>query len=361
MINENNRKTIQQNLLMWYREHQRDLPWRRDKDPYKIWVSEIMLQQTRVDTVIPYYNQFIKKFPSLHQLAQADEEEVIKAWEGLGYYSRARNLHAAVKEVVAKYGGKVPSTPEEISSLKGVGSYTTGAILSIAYNQKLAAVDGNVLRVISRLFSLTDDIAKSTTRKKFEKIVLRILPDHSPGDFNQALMELGATICTPTSPTCLICPLREVCKGFADGLQDELPIKKKLKSPKKVPVIFLWITDGEYLLLEKRKKQGLLAGMWGLPTIEHVPKDKIKDEVEKYIMVKNIEHSSFETIGSFEHIFSHRHWQITLLRISVHINEQEKKRNDTWFRVQDLPQIALARVYQKAYQLISSLADSRKM
>lgn len=352
MINENQGKEIQHKLLQWYRHNQRDLPWRKDKNPYKIWVSEIMLQQTRVETVIPYYNRFMKKFPSLQHLANAEEEEVIKAWEGLGYYSRARNLHLAVKEVVAKYGGEVPNNPEEISSLKGVGPYTTGAILSIAFDRKLAAVDGNVLRVISRLFSLTDDIARPATRKKFENIVLTIIPDHSPGDFNQALMELGATVCTPTSPTCLICPLREICKGFSDGLQDELPIKRKSRPPKKIPVVFLWISDGEHILLEKRKQNGLLAGMWALPTIEQVPKEKIKDEVENYFMIKKIKPSPFEIVGSFDHIFSHRHWEITLLKVSLS-KKEAKKNHDAWFRVQDLSQIALARVYRKACEIIT--------
>lgn len=355
MINDEKRLAIQHQLLHWYRQNQRDLPWRKDKNPYKIWVSEVMLQQTRVETVIPYYNRFIKSFPSLQHLARADEEKVIKAWEGLGYYSRARNLHSAVKEVVASYGGEIPNTYEEISSLKGVGSYTAGAILSIAFDQKHAAVDGNVLRVIARLFALFDDIARTATKKKFEEIVLQIIPDHAPGDFNQALMELGATVCTPTSPTCLICPLRDLCKGFSEGLQDELPVKRKTKPPKKIPVVFLWISDRKHVLLEKRQQKGLLAGMWGLPTIESVPQEKMKGKVEEYLYKKGLKRSSIELLGSFDHIFSHRHWQITVLRVLIdNINDLTIGSDHDWFFIQDLSEIALANVYRKALKIISN-------
>lgn len=357
MVRHQRRSFIQQQLLDWYQQNKRDLPWRKDKDPYKIWVSEIMLQQTRVETVIPYYNRFIKKFPSLFHLANAEEDEVLKAWEGLGYYSRARNLHSAVKEVVEHYGGKVPSKRAEISSLKGIGPYTAGAILSIAFDQKAAAVDGNVLRVITRLFSLTDDIAKPATRKKVEKIIMDMIPDETPGDFNQALMELGATICVPSSPTCLLCPLREVCQGYAQGLQDELPIKKKAKRPKKVPVVFLWIGSGKHILLEKRDQKGLLAQMWGLPTLEHVSQENAISEVEKYLINHQIEHSSCEKIGNFEHIFSHRHWQVTLVRVWVEKKDLPSiKEPFAWFHLQDLSQIALANVYQKACKIGTTFA-----
>lgn len=352
MLNEQQRDWIQQKLLDWYHQNKRDLPWRKDKDPYKIWVSEVMLQQTRVETVIPYYNRFIKKFPSLRHLAKADEDEVMKAWEGLGYYSRARNLHAAVKEVVAKYDGRVPSKHEEISSLKGVGPYTAGAILSIAFDQKFAAVDGNVLRVIARLFSLPDDIARASTRKKVEKIILDMIPDDAPGDFNQALMELGATVCIPTSPTCLLCPLREICQGFASGLQDELPRKKKTNPPKKIPVVFLWIEDGKLVLLEKREQSGLLAQMWSFPTLEHIARKEVASEVEKYLLSHNLAYSSYEIIGHFDHVFSHRHWLVTMVKVLAKKKDlPQDKKQYAWFRVDELQQIALANVYQKAYQL----------
>lgn len=348
MVNDEQRKWIQRQLLDWYDQNKRELPWRKDKNPYKIWISEVMLQQTRVETVIPYYKRFIKKFPSLLHLANAEEEEVIKAWEGLGYYSRARNLHTAAKEVVAKYRGQMPNTYEEISSLKGVGPYTAGAILSIAFDQKFAAVDGNVLRVAARLFALTDDIKKVATRKKVERLMLAVIPDHAPGDFNQALMELGATVCTPTSPTCLLCPLREVCQGFAKGIQEELPIKKKAKPPQKIPVVFLWIEHDGHILLEKRDHSGLLAQMWGLPTLEQVSPENATSKIEKYVTSS----VSWEEIGTFDHLFSHRHWQVSLIRLGVvRKDDCHVKKRQRWVRIQDVSNIALANVYRKAWKI----------
>lgn len=218
---------FQRDLVDWYKMNQRDLPWRADQDPYKVWVSEIMLQQTRVDTVIPYFNRFLGLFPTLEALAEADEEKVLKAWEGLGYYSRVRNLQTAVKEVAEQYGGRVPDTPEDISKLKGVGPYTAGAILSIAYGVPEPAVDGNVMRVLSRILLIEEDIGKAKSRTLFEKAVRELISKEDPSSFNQALMELGALICTPKSPACLICPVHEHCRAFEQGRQRELPVKEK--------------------------------------------------------------------------------------------------------------------------------------
>ena len=214
-----NKETFRQDLIGWFEQEQRTLPWRQDQDPYKVWVSEIMLQQTRVDTVIPYFNRFIEQFPTIEALAEAEEDKVLKAWEGLGYYSRARNLQAAVREVHEHYGGRVPDNPKEISSLKGVGPYTAGAILSIAYGIPEPAVDGNVMRVLSRILSIWEDIAKPATRKIFEEAVRELISHENPSFFNQALMELGALICTPTSPSCLLCRVREHCLAFFEGKQ----------------------------------------------------------------------------------------------------------------------------------------------
>ncbi|MCL6457103.1 MAG: A/G-specific adenine glycosylase [Gorillibacterium sp.] len=255
-------------LLQWYRASNRDLPWRKNKDPYRIWVSEIMLQQTRVDTVIPYYNNFMDKFPSVEALADAPEEEVLKAWEGLGYYSRARNLQSAVREVKEEYGGIVPDEPVAISSLKGVGPYTAGAILSIAYNQPEPAVDGNVMRVLSRFFLLTDDIAKPSTRIKIEKLARSLIPEGAAGDFNQALMELGATVCTPKSAHCLPCPVMEHCSARLEGRVDELPLKAKAKPPRpEIRAAALIVDATGRLLIRRRPQTGLLARMWELPQV----------------------------------------------------------------------------------------------
>lgn len=223
---------FQRNLINWYKINQRDLPWRMNRDPYRVWVSEIMLQQTKVDTVIPYFYRFMEKFPTLEDLAAADEQEVLKAWEGLGYYSRARNLQNAVREVVAEYGGEVPTNPKDLGALKGVGPYTKGAILSIAFNQAEPAVDGNVMRVFSRVLRIEEDITLQRTKKLFEAYVKEMIDKDDPSSFNQAVMELGALICTPKSPACLFCPVQEQCSAFAEGVQEELPIKKKAKKAK---------------------------------------------------------------------------------------------------------------------------------
>ncbi|GIP34744.1 A/G-specific adenine glycosylase [Paenibacillus sp. J2TS4] len=266
------RRYFASGLLEWYGRSKRDLPWRRTKNPYYIWVSEVMLQQTRVDTVIPYYHRFLEKFPDVEALASAPEEEVLKAWEGLGYYSRARNLQSAVREVHERYGGVVPDQKEEISSLKGVGPYTAGAVLSIAYNRPEPAVDGNVMRVLSRYFLIKDDIAKGSTRVKMERLARELIPEGRAGDFNQALMELGATVCTPRSPHCLTCPVMERCRGRLEGQAEELPVKAKAKPPRVEPrAVALIAGDGEHagkLLIRRRPRQGLLANMWELPHIE---------------------------------------------------------------------------------------------
>lgn len=304
---------FQKDLLSWFTEEQRELPWRKNKDPYRVWVSEIMLQQTRVDTVIPYFNRFVDQFPTIEDLAEADEEKVLKAWEGLGYYSRVRNLQAAVREVHEKYGGIVPNTKEEISSLKGVGPYTAGAILSIAYGVPEPAVDGNVMRVLSRILSIWDDIAKPATRKIFEEAIRELISHENPSYFNQALMELGALICTPTSPSCLLCPVREHCSGFNEGVENELPIKTKAKKQKQVQLAAIVIKDEKgRTVIHKRPNKGLLANMWEFPNIEvSLPFSRDKS----YIQTLLLEHLGIQVkvgrvLGQIEHVFSHLKWDI---------------------------------------------------
>ncbi|WP_078549852.1 A/G-specific adenine glycosylase [Litchfieldia alkalitelluris] len=307
----------QHDLLAWFEREMRSLPWREDQDPYKVWVSEIMLQQTRVDTVIPYFNRFIKQFPTIEALAQAEEEEVLKAWEGLGYYSRVRNLHAAVKEVDEKYDAKVPNTVEEISKLKGVGPYTTGAILSIAYGVPQPAVDGNVMRVLSRIFSIWEDIAKSKTRVVFEDIIREIISKDNPSYFNQALMELGALICTPTSPSCLLCPVRDHCRAFDEGVQSELPVKSKKKAPKSVSIAAVVILDekGNYLI-HKRPSKGLLANLWEFPNVELQPDfQSPKRALEEYIVEEyKVDVELGQAFTSLDHVFSHLVWNISVYK-----------------------------------------------
>src|SRR5690625_3988866 len=229
-----NKNQFRVDLLQWYKENKRELPWRKTVDPYKIWVSEIMLQQTKVDTVIPYYENFMKQSPTIYDLAAADEQEVLKMWEGLGYYSRARNLYSAAKEVVANYEGKVPKNREKIGQLKGIGPYTRGAILSIAFNQPEPAVDGNVMRVLSRVLLIEENINEQKVKTKFESIVKEIISKEDPSSFNQGLMEIGALICTPKNPACLLCPIQQHCRALQKGMAEHLPIKLKKKRQKEV-------------------------------------------------------------------------------------------------------------------------------
>ncbi|MBY0148685.1 A/G-specific adenine glycosylase [Neobacillus niacini] len=319
-------KSFQEDLISWFKDEQRDLPWRKDQDPYKVWVSEIMLQQTRVDTVIPYFNRFIEWFPTINDLASANEDKVLKAWEGLGYYSRVRNLHSAVKEVNEKYNGQVPNTPKDISNLKGVGPYTAGAILSIAYGIPEPAVDGNVMRVLSRILSIWEDIAKPSTRKIFEKAVRELISHDDPSAFNQALMELGALICTPTSPSCLLCPVRDHCQGFHEGVESELPIKSKKNSQKSVDLAAVVVKDEKgRILIHKRPETGLLANLWEFPNVEmHQPvlmdRSQITDLFnESFDMNIKLEKS----IGQIEHIFSHLIWNIRVYTGTINSNFPE--------------------------------------
>lgn len=300
-------------LLAWYDSQKRDLPWRINRDPYRVWVSEIMLQQTRVETVRPYYANFMEKFPTIGALAEAPEDEVLKAWEGLGYYSRARNLQTAAREVQARYGGVVPDSPEEIATLKGVGPYTAGAILSIAYEKAEPAVDGNVMRVFSRLLYLTDDIAKPATRIKIEHLVRQVIPHGRAGDFNQALMELGAMVCVPRTPQCLTCPVFDYCMARQEGVQEDLPIKGKAKPPRPIHLQVGVIMKEGKVLINKRPETGLLAGMWEFPMVEtDVERDAAKQEVlangirERF----GIDIEVIDMLGDVQHTFSHLQWNM---------------------------------------------------
>ena len=263
----NNRDTeIPRLLLDWYRTNKRDLPWRRTKDPYRIWVAEIMLQQTRVDTAIPYYERFLKKFPDVRALARARVDSVLKAWENLGYYSRARHLHEAARAVVKQFGGTIPDEMEDLRILPGVGAYTAGAILSIAFGKRLAAVDGNVIRVITRLFAIEDPVDGSKTRKRIAAIAERLVPEGAPGHYNQALMDLGSGICTPRSPACPACPLAAACRARRKGAQEAIPVKRKAAAvPHREAAVAVIRNDRGEILLVKRPGRGLLGGLWRFP------------------------------------------------------------------------------------------------
>lgn len=348
-MTEINSKQFQKDLIDWYYREQRILPWRENKDPYRIWVSEIMLQQTKVDTVIPYFNQFMDKFPSLESLAQADQEDVLKAWEGLGYYSRAKNLQTAVKEVVETYGGVVPNTKEELLQLKGVGPYTAGAVLSIAYDKAEPAVDGNVMRVFSRLYCIDADIAKSSSRKIFEESVLKLISHVDPSAFNQAIMELGALICTPTSPKCLLCPVNEHCLAYEKGVQTDYPKKeKKQKVTEKNIFVLLLENEQNQLLVQKRDSKGLLANLWQFPTEEMVLSTISPLEFWKQWTLDQALPSieSFEYVDEVKHVFSHLRWKIKIYR--GYLKGKTTLTNDSlrWITKEEFESLPFAKINQ---------------
>lgn len=302
-----------ENLLQWYDQHRRDLPWRETSDPYKVWLSEVMLQQTRVDTVIPYYHRFLKSFPSIQKLAQAEQQEVLKCWEGLGYYSRGRNFHQSAKSVVKNSGGEVPSDYDQFISLKGVGPYTAAAVLSIAYNKKYAVVDGNVIRVITRYLGIEDDIRGSQVKKAVQEFVTETIPSESPGNFNQSVMELGAIICKPISPHCDKCPLSTQCVAYNSAKTDIIPYKSKAK---KIPHYHIGVgmilNQKNELLIALRPDDGMLGGMWEFPGGKKEKKEHIKETVFRELQEElGVDVTVYGKFKMVKHAYSH-------FKISLH-------------------------------------------
>ncbi|RFU62995.1 A/G-specific adenine glycosylase [Peribacillus glennii] len=347
-------------LISWFEKEQRELPWRKDQDPYKVWVSEIMLQQTRVETVIPYFNRFIEWFPTLEDFAEADEEKILKAWEGLGYYSRVRNLHSAVKEVCETYNGMVPDTPEAISKLKGVGPYTAGAVLSIAYGKPEPAVDGNVMRVLSRILLIEEDIAKPRTRKIFEEAVRELIDHGNASFFNQALMELGALICTPGVPACLLCPVREHCVAFGEGVQAQLPVKTKKKKSRAVQLVAAILTNNQGdLLIHKRPANGLLANLWEFPNFEIHNQLLPKREVfqQQFLDAYGAKPEIGEVITKIDHVFSHLVWNVDTFagKLDESIDQQVlDKHHLKWVSQQEIQDYAFSVSHQKMFAAYTS-------
>jgi A/G-specific adenine glycosylase len=299
-------------LLNWYDLNKRELPWRDAVDPYYIWISEIMLQQTRVDTVIDYYHRFTDAFPTVEHLADAKRQDVLKVWEGLGYYSRARNFHDAAKTVSSEYNGHIPDTFSEISKLKGIGPYTASAILSIAFNKPYAVVDGNVIRVLSRYFGITDDIRSQGTKNEIQKNADDILDRRRPGDFNQALMELGATLCTPSKPDCLSCPFSTSCTAFRTVSTDSIPYKSPAKkTPHHHIGVGIIRDDIDRLLIALRPENAMLGGLWEFPGGKQKKGEKIKNTVSRELQEElgiNVEVT--EKFMELKHAYSH--FRITL-------------------------------------------------
>ena len=299
-------------LLGWYRERARDLPWRRTKDPYAIWVSEIMLQQTRVETVIPYYERFLERWPEVSKLAAAELDDVLSAWSGLGYYRRARQLHQAAGEIVDRYGGELPRTADELRTLTGIGRYTAGAIASIAHGQAAPLVDGNVIRMLSRVFGFEDDMRTAKgQRRVWDRAEQLVTAADVPGDFNQALMELGATVCTPKRPSCDGCPLAARCVAKAQARTAELPHLSKKKPPSPQSLVAAVVDDGEgRVLLAQRRPEGLFGGMWEPPMVAGETLSAVRGAMGEHGISSR---RRLRIVGQVRHVLSHRRLTIEVV------------------------------------------------
>ena len=359
-----------QKLLAWYDENKRDLPWRRSKNPYHIWVSEIMLQQTRVDTVIPYYERFLDWFPTVESLANAPEERLLKAWEGLGYYSRVRNMQTAARQIMSDFQGEFPSTYEGISSLKGIGPYTAGAISSIAFNLPQPAVDGNVMRVLARLFEVNHDIGNPSNRKIFQAMMEVLIDPDSPGDFNQALMDLGSDIEAPVNPRPEESPVKDFSAAYKHGTMDRYPIKAPKKKPIPIYLKALVVQNSQgQFLLEKNESEKLLAGFWHFPLIEV---DEFSDQTQDLDLFSQVAEpilelgpspqESFEQDYDLEvdwqdlrfeevkHVFSHRKWHIQIIAGQVTKTQEYVDREVLWLSPEEFSNYPLAKPQQKIWQ-----------
>lgn len=362
--------SFREKLLAWYDANKRDLPWRRAQDPYEIWISEIMLQQTRVDTVIPYYERFLNWFPTVADLAHAPEEKLLKAWEGLGYYSRVRNMQKAAQQIMENHGGVFPSSYEEISKLKGIGPYTAGAIASIAFGLPEPAVDGNVMRVLARLFEVDYDIGIPANRKIFQAMMEILIDPARPGDFNQALMDLGSDIESPVNPRPDESPVKEFSAAYQHGTMDRYPIKAPKKKPVPVYLTAFIIKDsqGRYLL-EKNEREGLLSGFWHFPLIEV---DSLSLNLGQLSLLdgkgeaeSNPEILSFEqdydlaidwqdrSYPIVQHVFSHRKWQVQIRYGLVKEGEELASESTVWLTPEEFSDYPFAKPQQKIWTMFT--------
>ena len=357
-------KDFRQSLMTWYDGHRRDMPWRETRDPYAVWISEIMLQQTRVDQVLPYYERFMARFPTVVDLGAASLEEVLKAWEGLGYYARARNLLRAARKIVDRHGGRIPDDPGQISTLPGIGPYTAAAILSIAYGRDLPVVDGNVVRVLSRLFHITDDPAVSATKKRMGVLADRLLAKGRAGDFNQAMMELGATICTPRQPRCGACPVGDQCIARQE-LPDPsvLPRKQPRKQRHHHHVAAGIVHKGNEMLIVQRPLDGLLGGLWEFPG--GITKDGVDGEeflVRELKRALGIDIRVDRPLATVKHAFTH--FEITLRGyFCTYLGGEARNRegNDCrWVRLDGLTNFAFPRAHNRLIEAMSKDAESRQ-
>ncbi len=311
---QSKRRALGRRLLAWYDRHHRPLPWRETSDPYRVWVSEIMLQQTQVETVLPYYERFLERFPTMEILAAAAPDEVLKVWEGLGYYARARNLHAAARRLVEGGRDRMPETREALLALPGIGAYTAGAILSIAFGRRAAAVDGNVRRVWSRIFAAAPSADGGAATVDLADLAAAIVPREAPGRFNQAVMDLGATVCTPRNPRCDRCPVRDLCSAQAEGLQHVLPaVRKKAPVPERDGTAGVVADAAGRLLIVQRPSEGLLGSLWKFPGGFSRPGEPPEATLERTVREElGIRIRVGDRIGAVKHVYTH-------FRLTLHV------------------------------------------
>lgn len=298
-------------LLEWFTTNARDLPWRRTRDPYAIWLSEVMLQQTRVETVVPYFERFLRRYPTVSALAGAKLDDVLSMWSGLGYYRRARELHAAAREVTERYGGAIPSEAAELKKLSGIGAYTAGAISSIAFGRQEPLVDGNVSRVLARLDGVALDIKSTEGSRAMWAAAARLVPIDAPGRFNEALMELGATICVPREPRCLLCPLRKLCAAAKEGRQAELPVTSAKSKVPVVAMVAAVVRHGSNVLFARRSEGGLFGGLWEPPMVEAASLDVAKTALGAAGI--DMSRAALREAGRVRHVLSHRELDVLVV------------------------------------------------
>jgi len=350
--------TIVHPLLNWWDEHKADLPWRRTGDPYAIWIAEVMLQQTQIATVIPYYERWLNRFPTVESLAAAPLGEVLKQWEGLGYYSRARNLHAAANSIVTIYRGHIPQTVDRLLEISGIGDYTARAIASIAFQRRVPVVDGNVIRVLTRLADLSSDVSKGSTKKELWQLAASLVPADRPGDYNQALMELGQKICLPSNPQCHICPVAEHCLARQRGTQLERPVRPPRRRTPHYDVVagVIWGDDGRFLITQ-RPLDGLLGGLWEFPGGKLEPGETLPSALCREIREElGVDIRVGAPIVTVQHAYTH--FRITLHAFhATHLAGEIQHLgviNHAWVRLADLPHYAFAVTDRK---IISALTQ----
>ncbi len=349
-------RAIQSRLLVWAETSLRDLPWRQVRDPYRVWVSEIMLQQTRVETVTPYYMRWMRQFPTIEALAQAELGEVLKAWEGLGYYARCRNLRRAARTVVEEHGGRLPNNREALLALPGIGPYTVGAILSLAFDQDAAVLDGNVRRVLSRLFAMDNDPRQKETREKLWNLAERLIPSGQAGRFNESMMDLGSTVCTPRRPHCGLCPLNTVCRAYGLGDPEAYPPRQRREPTPHYNVAAGVIWRDDLLLIAQRPLDGLLGGLWEFPGGKQEPNETLPECLQRELREElDIEVKVGEKLTVVRHAFTH--FRITVYAFECrYLSKGEPKATGVkdwrWVALDELDDYALPVVDRKIATVI---------